>query len=63
MAEPESIKVEPFTEFPRLPYSIINDDFCHEKNFVGKITSKSDKSTIKIKEAITNKKGAWGTAE
>lgn len=49
MAEPRSIKVEPWSDFPRYSYSFINDDFCHEKNFVAKITAKTARSVIKIK--------------
>lgn len=63
MAEPQSIKNEPFTDFPRQAYSIISDDFCHEKNLVTKISAKTSKSVIKIKESITNKKDKWSVAD
>ena len=63
MTEPQSIKNEPFTDFPRQAYSIINDDFCHEKNVVTKISAKTSKSVIKIKESITNKKDKWSVAD
>lgn len=63
MAEPRSIKVEPWTDFPRQAYSFINDDFCHEKNFVAKITAKTARSVIKIKESFTSKSGAWNVAD
>ena len=63
MTEPQSIKTEPFCDFPRQAYSIINDDFCHEKNFVAKVSAKTAKSVIKIKEAITNKKNTWAVAD
>ena len=63
MSKPESIKIDPWVGFPRQSYSIIDDDFCHEKNFVAKFAAKTAKSTINIKETVNSKKGAWSVAD
>ena len=63
MAEPKSIKIEPWCDFPRQSYSFITDDFCHEKQFVAKIAAKTSRSVIKIKEALTCKSGACSVAD
>lgn len=49
MSKPESIKVDPWTDFPRQPYSIIGDDFVHDKLYTLKVNSKGDKSTFNLK--------------
>jgi hypothetical protein len=49
MSKPESIKVEPWSDYPRQSYSIINDDFVHDKLAVLKVAAKSEKSTVNIK--------------
>lgn len=59
MAEPQSIKNEPFADFPRQSYSIINDDFCHEKLFTVKPTVKTTKSVLKLKEVVASKNGKF----
>lgn len=48
-SKPNSIKVEPWTDFPRQSYSIHGDDFVHTKPFVAKFTAKGLKSTLNIK--------------
>jgi hypothetical protein len=48
-SKPNSIKVEPWTDFPRQSYSIHGDDFCHSKPFVAKFTAKGSRSTLNIK--------------
>lgn len=63
MTEPQSIKTDPYTDFPRQPYTIITDDFCHEKFLVVKPTLKTQKSVIKLKETISEKKGKIGFAD
>ena len=63
MSKPESIKIDPWVGFPRQPYSMIDDDFCHEKAFVAKIAAKTSKSTINIKETVNSKKGVWSVAD
>lgn len=50
--EPFSTKSEPFTDWPRQAYSFVTDDFCHEKAFVAKFTTKTGRSQIKIKETV-----------
>lgn len=49
MTEAKSTKSEPYSDFPKQPYSIITDDFCHEKFLVVKPTLKTAKSIIKLK--------------
>lgn len=56
MSKPESIKIEPWTDFPRQPYTIIADDFVHDKLFVAKINTKSEKSTVNVKATISAEK-------
>ena len=63
MSKPESIKIDPWVGFPRQPYSIIDDDFCHDKAFVAKVAAKSEKATVNIKETLNSKKGAWSIAD
>lgn len=58
MSKPESIKIEPWTDFPRQPYSIITDDFVHDKLATVKVNSKGDRSNVNIKASINNDKGA-----
>lgn len=52
MSKPESIKIEPWTDFPRQPYTLFTDDFVHEKLFTLKVNSKSDRSTVNVKANI-----------
>lgn len=63
MTEPQSTKNEPYADFPKQAYSIISDDFCHEKLFVLKPTVKTERSILKLKETVTYKKGAYSLAE
>jgi len=58
MSKPESIKVDPWTDFPRQPYSLFTDDFVHDKLLTLKVNSKNDKSTVNIKATLTADKGA-----
>lgn len=63
-AKPESIKTEPWSEFPRQPYSFITDDFVHEKLGVLKVNASSSKATVNIKETVAyDKKGALGVSD
>lgn len=48
-AKPISIKVEPWTDFPKQAYSIHSDDFVHTKPFVAKFAAKGSRSTLNIK--------------
>lgn len=63
MSEAKSSKCEPYCDFPKQPYSIITDDFCHEKLLVVKPTLKTTRSIIKLKETVTYKKGAFSLAD
>jgi hypothetical protein len=62
-AKPQSIKVEPWTDFPRQSYTIHGDDFCHTKPFVAKFNAKGSKSTINIKETVSSKDGKWNVED
>lgn len=62
-SKPISIKVEPWTDFPRLPYTIHNDDFCHSKPFVAKFTAKGSRSTLNVKETVSKKEGNFKTED
>lgn len=55
--KPESIKVEPWAEFPRQAYSFITDDFVHKDPYTLKVNANSDKATVQIKETVTKDKG------
>ena len=54
MSKPESIKVEPWADFPKQAYTFISDDFVHDKPLTLKVNIKSEKATINIKETVTN---------
>lgn len=58
MSKPESIKIDPWTDFPRQSYTLFTDDFVHDKLFTVKVNSKSDKSTFNVKANISADKGA-----
>lgn len=58
-AKPASIKVEPWTDFPRQSYTIHTDDFCHTKPLVAKFNAKGSKSTLNIKETVSQKDGKY----
>jgi hypothetical protein len=49
MSKPESVKVEPWADFPKQPYSLFTDDFVHEKQGVLKLNAKGDKSSATVK--------------
>lgn len=40
MSKPESIKIDPWTDFPRYSNGIFGDDFVHDKLFVAKLAAK-----------------------
>ncbi len=54
MSKPESIKIDPWTDFPRQPYTFITDDFCHEKVYTLKVNAKGEKSTVNVKANINS---------
>ena len=41
----------------------MTDDFCHEKAFTAKVTAKTARSIIKIKESVTQKKSGLQLAD
>ena len=55
MSKPNSFKVEPWTAFPRDSYSILTDDFVHEKLLTVKVAAKANKGTINLKNQIVAK--------
>lgn len=57
MSKPESIKIDPWTDFPRLAYTFINDDFVHEKLAVFKVAAKGGRSTVNLKASVSKDKG------
>lgn len=61
--KPTSIKVEPWTDFPRQSYSIHGDDFCHEKPLTVKFTAKGTRSTLNIKETVSSKDGKFNVED
>jgi hypothetical protein len=61
--KPESIKVEPWADFSRQSYSIMGDDFCHTKTLVEKFAAKGLRSTVNIKETLTNKDGKYNVED
>lgn len=64
MSKPESIKVEPWTDFPRQPTAFITDDFVHEKLAVLKVNSKNDRSTVNVKATVSaDKTGAKSVSD
>lgn len=56
MSKPESLKIDPWTDFPKQPYSIFTEDFPHDKLYTFKLNSKSDKSTVNVKFNINQGK-------
>jgi hypothetical protein len=63
MSKPESIKVDPWTDFPRQPYSFLTDDFVHDKLFVAKVNAKGEKSTVNIKASVSEEKAKSADAK
>jgi len=62
-AKPASIKIEPWTDFPRQSYSIQADDFCHTKPLTVKFNAKGSRSTVNIKETLSSKDGKWNVED
>ena len=52
MSKPESIKIEPWTDFPRFPFSFISDDFVHDKLYTAKVNAKGGRSTLNLKASL-----------
>ena len=58
MSKPESVKIDPWTEFPKQSYSLVTDDFVHDKLLTVKVNSKGEKSTFNFKANLKGDKGA-----
>lgn len=63
MSKPESIKIDPWTDFPRYSYSIISDDFVHDKLATVKVNSKGDKSTFNVKLNVKSDKAGSSVSD
>jgi hypothetical protein len=61
--KPESLKVDTWTDFPRQPYSLITDDFVHDKLGTLKINAKGDHSTVNIKANAVHNKGVFNLTD
>jgi len=56
MSKPESIKVDPWTGYPKQGYSIITDDFCHDKIGTVKVNAKGSSSVVNVKASVNSEK-------
>jgi hypothetical protein len=63
MSKPESIKIEPWTDFPRLSFTFINDGFVHDKLAVFKVNTKGGKSTANIKVSVSEDKNGRSVSD
>lgn len=63
MSKPESIKIDPWTDFPRQPYSIFTDDFVHDKLLTWKVNSKGTTSTFNFKANVKADKAGYKLAD
>lgn len=64
MSKPQSIIIDPWTDFPKQPYySILRDDFCHDKFYVEKLQFKNNKGAVNIKATMDSKSGEWKIAD
>lgn len=55
--------MDPWTDFPRLAYTFVNDDFVHDKLFVAKANAKGAKSTVNLKASVSQDKGGLATSD
>lgn len=63
MSKPQSVKVDPWSDWPKQPYSFINDDFVHDKTFTAKVNAKGTKSTANFKASVTQDKSGFKLAD
>lgn len=56
MSKPESVKIDPWTDFPKQSYSIFTDDFVHDKLYTFKVNSKGSRSAVNLKANIKSDK-------
>lgn len=61
--KPESIKVEPWADLPRQPYSLFTDDFVHEDIGVLKVNAKSSRGAVNIKQKLSCESGKYSVAD
>lgn len=52
MSQPQSVKAEPWSDFPKQPYSLFTDNFPHEKKLTLKINATGSKNTSSAKAKI-----------
>jgi hypothetical protein len=62
MSKPESIKVEPWADFPKQPYALFTDDFVHGK-IAFKLNAKGPKSSANIKLAVNHQEASRNLQE
>ena len=63
MLKPESIKIDPWTDFPRADYSLLTDDFVHDKLATVKVNSKGLKSTFNVKASVKSDKAGYSLSD
>lgn len=63
MSKPESVKVEPWADFPKQSYSLFHDDFVHEKPATFKFNAKGSKSSASIKVSVNDQKETFALQE
>ena len=63
MFKPESIKIDPWTDWPRQSYSLITDDFVHDKLATFKVNARGVKSNVNLKANIKAEKGGVKLAD
>lgn len=56
MSKPQSVKVEPWLDFPKQPYTFFTDDFVHNKLATFKLNAKGEKSSATITHVINCEK-------
>ena len=63
MSKPESIKIDPWYGFPQQTYSLLTDNFVHEKFFVAKVNAKAANSTANVKATFSKKDKALNISD
>lgn len=49
MSKPQSVKIEPWVDFPKQPFTIFTDDFVHTKLATFKLNAKGENSSANVK--------------
>lgn len=63
MSKPHSFRVEPWSAFPKDTYSIILDDFVHEKLLCVKINSFRPHGNVSLRNQVVSKKDNYNSSE